>query len=141
MEEAEKAGDDVLSLTKGFDITVEKSGKGLETKYAFTLARRASAVKGDPMASINDIDAFIRAQFSDNARAINAIKSLTQGEPLALVDRTTDLNKDRASRRTDDNIVDADYTDSIIDDANNGGTEASVDHVTVSDADIDALFD
>jgi len=140
MEEAEKAGDDVLSLTKGFDITVEKSGSGLETKYAFTLARRASAVDGDPMAQIVDIDAFIRAQFTDNARAINAIKAISQGESLALVDRSTDMSEDRSTRRTvDTNVEDADY--SIVDDANEGGTSTKVDSVHVTDAEIDALFD
>jgi hypothetical protein len=136
---AEKAGDDVLSLTDGFDITVDKSGSGLETKYAFTLARRSSAVKGDPMASINDIDAFIRAQFADNAKAINAIKAVSQGESLALTDRSTDMNQTRANRTTEDTVVDAEY--SIVDDANTGGTDTVVKSVHVSDAEIDALFD
>jgi hypothetical protein len=134
---AEEEGDDILSLEKGFNLTVGKSGKGFDTKYEFTLARRSSKVDPAVMDKINDIDAFIRAKFADGERAVNAIKSLI-GEPVALIDRSTDLIEDRRSTRNED-VTDAQFD--VIDDAAAGGVDVEVETVAVSDADIDALFD
>jgi hypothetical protein len=137
---AEKEGDNVLSLDEGFNLTVIKTGKGKEgTKYSFTLARRSSKVDPKVMDKVYDLDAYVKAKFADGARAVNAIKSLIQGEPLALIERSTDLSEDRGSRTTKSEVVDADYD--VIDNAREGGTDSVVENVIVSDAEIDALFD
>jgi hypothetical protein len=134
---AAEEGDDVLSLENGFNLTVTKSGKGMETKYGFTLARRPSKVDPKVLEKLHDLDTFVKAKFADGERATNAIKSL-MGEPVALIDRSTDLIEDRRSTRNED-VTEAQYD--VIDDAAAGGVAVEVENVAVSDADIDALFD
>jgi hypothetical protein len=128
---AEEEGDDVFDLEKGFNLFVKKTGKGMETKYSFTLARRSSAVDVEVLEKLHDIDAFVKAKFADGEKARNALRSLMQGpsEHVAISDRSTDLLEDRRD------ITETDITDATYDEV------TEVESVAVSDADIEALFD
>lgn len=70
-----------LSLEDGFNLKVNKSGTGFNTKYTFSFDRKPSEVSPTVMENIVDIDSFIRAQFMSAERAVNAIKDLTQQHP------------------------------------------------------------
>jgi hypothetical protein len=128
-------GDEFLDLDNGFDLIVSKSGKGLETKYTFTFARKSRKVEAAVRESINDIDAFIRAKFADSERAVNAIKSLTQGvDVLQIEGRSRDTDYSGGS-----DIVDGDYN--VVDDAKTVEEPLEIEKHTISDAEIDSLFD
>lgn len=127
---AEAEGDDIISLDKGFNLTVGKTGKGFDTRYSFVLARRASAVDVKVLAKLHDIDAFIEAKFADGDKAVNAIKSLLGDGPVALIERSTDLIEDRRST-VDTDVTDADYSEA---------PDANVENVAISDEQLDELF-
>lgn len=138
MEVLLDGGDDPLSLTDGFDLIVERSGTGMQTKYTFTFARRPSSVDESVMENINNIDAFIRSKFAETDRAINALKSITQGERLQLTDRNTDM---RSGRNIAEDVVEADY-DAVEDARNSMGDDPfDVETTTINQDDLDALFD
>lgn len=137
IEQAALAGiaDEFLSLDEGFDLIVSKTGKGFDTKYTYTFARKPRAVPDSVRESLNDVDAFIRAKFADSERALNAIKSLVQGQDvLKIEDRSTDYSGDS-------DIVDGSF-DAVEDARTNAAEpEVEVDRQVRSDADIDSLFD
>lgn len=101
LEQVELAGiaDDFLSLENGFNLKVSKSGTGFNTKYSFTFERNASKVDAAVLENLVDIDAFVRSKFQDTDRAINALKSLTQGVSVTKA----------LSYSGDSDVVDAEY--------------------------------
>lgn len=85
LEQAELAGitDEFLDLENGFDLMVSKTGSGINnTKYSFTFARKSTSVDSSVMENLNDLDAFVRSKLAETDRAVNALKSLMQGDTL-----------------------------------------------------------
>lgn len=134
MSQVEMAGieDEFLDLENGFDLKVNKTGRTMQdTKYSFTFARKSRPVDPAVMENVIDLDAWIRSQFSDRDKAVNALKSLTAGaEVLSIPDRS-------ASYAGDENVVDGSFTD-ITQDAST--VRDPVHSIATTDADIDALF-
>jgi hypothetical protein len=132
LEQVELAGiaEEFLDLEKGFNLKVSKTGTGFGTKYSFTFDRKPSAVNPAVLETLVDLDAFVRSKFTDTDRAINALKSLSQGAVLT---------PKSLSYSGDAETVDAEF--SVIDEARNGTDETPTPEVRgVSDAEIDKLF-
>jgi hypothetical protein len=134
IEQLELAGiaDEFLDLEKGFNLKVNKTGTGFKNiRYTFSFDRKPSAVPAGAMDTLTDIDAYVRSKFADTDRAINAIKSLTQGtviQPKAL------------SYSGNDDVVEGTFTEASSPAAWEG--EDEIQHRNdVTDTEIDALFE
>jgi hypothetical protein len=127
LEQAQLAGieEEFLDLTAGFNLKVSKTGSKFTTKYTFTFDRKPSAVDASVLDTLVDIDAYVRSKFSDTDRAINAIKSITQGTPV---------EPKALSYSGNDDVVDATYD--TIDES-----EMNIERKTLTDAEVDKLFD
>lgn len=75
--------DEFLDLNEGFNLKVSKSGLGMKTRYSFSFERKPSSVDESVLEGLIDIDAYIRSKFADTERAVNAIKSITQGSSVS----------------------------------------------------------
>lgn len=135
IEQAALAGiaDEFLDPNKGFDLIVSKKGKGFETKYTYTFARKPRAVPEAVLETRVDIDGYIRGKLGDSERAINAIKSLTVGaEVLSIENRATDYSGGA-------DIIDGSF--SAVDEAKTVTEEVEITKHTISEAEIDSLFE
>jgi hypothetical protein len=89
LEQVQLAGiaDEFLDLAAGFNLKVSKTGTKFTTKYTFTFDRKSSSIDPTVLDTLIDIDAYVRSKFADTDRAINALKSISQGttiEPRAI---------------------------------------------------------
>lgn len=89
-------GIDVLSLTEGFDISVERSGKGLGTKYQVTTVPKSTIINPDVMNKAQDLDKYVAQENEQNrARAILEVRNvaglLTGGTTASLPASTASL--------------------------------------------------
>lgn len=130
-EQIELAGiaDEFLDLNEGFNLNVSKTGTGFKTKYTFSFERKPTAVDASVLENLIDIDAFIRSKFADTERAVNAIKSLTQGSSI-----TRPALSYSGSAET---VEEGEYT--AVDDAR-APWEDETPTVEASGSDIDSLF-
>jgi hypothetical protein len=138
LEQVELAGiaEEFLDLDNGFNLKVSKTGTGFNTKYSFTFERKASKVDPAIMDTVIDLDAYVRSKFTDTDRAINALKSITQGTPIGAGVPTKAL-----SYSGGDEVVDGSFT--AVDAANDPAPweeATTVENVAADNADIDALF-
>lgn len=119
--------EEFLSLEKGFNLKVNKTGTGFSTKYSFTFDRKPSAVDESKMGEMVDLDSWVRAQFNSADRAANALKSITQEHvsPQAL------------SYSGGADIVDGEY-DAV--DEGNTDSPFEVENHKVSDDEVDKYF-
>lgn len=134
LEQVALAGiaDEFLSPEEGFDLIVSKTGKGFQTKYTYTFARKSRKVPEAVLDTINDIDAFIRAKFAETERAVNALKSVTQGaDVLQIENRSADISGDSP-------IIDGSFD--AVDEARNNVVDVDVERQTLSDEQIEELF-
>jgi hypothetical protein len=143
MEKILEDGENPLDLDNGYDLEVEKEGTGLKTRYKFLFARRPSKVDARVMDTVTDLDSYVRSQFNDTDRAINAIKSISQGAALPAPDKSKSYtNGDTVpwgESDTKDKVEDAEYT--VVDDAKSGVREpTSVNSREVSQSEIDDLL-
>lgn len=59
----EEWGDKVLSLgADGMDIIIERTGKGLQTKYSVQIAAKSNAAPADVMKRITDLDEYVKQE-------------------------------------------------------------------------------
>lgn len=127
-------GDEFLDLEKGFNLKVNKTGSSFkDIRYDFAFDRKPSSVDKSVMENLVDIDAYVRAKFQDSDRAVNAIKSVTQG-----------IATPKAISYSGDNTdaIDADY--SVIEDAKTPVStedETEVTKRSATSAEIDSMFD
>jgi len=128
LEQVELAGitDEFLDLTAGFNLKVSKTGTKFTTKYTFTFDRKPTAIDSSVLDTLVDIDAYVRSKFTDTDRAINALKSITQGTPI----QPKALNYSG-----NDDVVDGNYND--VPDLD----DTAVDRIIMDDAAIDKLFE
>jgi hypothetical protein len=117
--------DEFLDLEAGFNLKVSKSGTGFNTKYTFTFDRKPSAAPAGVMDTLVDIDAYIRSKFTDTDRAINALKTISQGVPIQTKALSYGGDKDEVAGTFD--TVDE--------------TETPVERHTLTDAEVDKLFE
>jgi hypothetical protein len=131
LEQVDLAGisEEFLDLNNGFNLKVSKSGTGFNTKYSFTFDRKSTPVDASVMENVIDIDSYIRSKFQDTERAVNALKSLTQGhvEPKAL------------SYSGSADVVEGEYD--AVELAKLDDTPFEVEHVKATDADIENMFE
>lgn len=132
LEQVELAGiaEEFLDLENGFNLKVSKTGTGFNTKYAFTFDRKPSTVDPSVLDTLIDIDAYIRSKFQDTERAVNALKSLTQGAaptPKSL------------SYSGGDDIVEGQY-DAVEEAHLVSDEETNVTKRTLTDEEFDSLF-
>lgn len=134
LEQVELAGiaEEFLDLEDGFNLIVSKTGTGFNTKYTFTFDRKSSAVNPSVMDTVVDLDAYVRSKFADTDRAINALKSISQGTPMV---------RSLSYSGNDDTVTDGEYT--AVDAARDTTLEdnTSIENITASNVDIDSLFE
>lgn len=131
LEQVELAGitEEFLDLENGFNLKVSKSGTGFNTKYSFAFDRKPSVVNPAVLDTLIDIDAYVRSKFIDTDRAINALKSITQGTPIGGSTPTKAL-----SYSGNDDVVDGVFSD-------HSDADSNVENKNnITDAEIDALF-
>lgn len=132
LEQVELAGitDEFLDLENGFNLKVNKTGSSFKNiRYSFTFERKSSPAPSGVMDTLIDIDAYVRSKFADTDRAINAIKSITMGTPMARA----------LSYSGDAETVDGEFT--AVDHARNSDADDTpVENITTSNVDIDSLF-
>lgn len=81
-EYAEEFGD-VLDLKNGLDFVIERTGKGLDTKYSIMPAPKSEAVGKDVMSRIVDLKEFVSQEyFRNDTKALNAIAEITGVAPV-----------------------------------------------------------
>ncbi len=78
--EYDDAGVDMLSLTAGIDLIIDKTGSGFETRYSVIAAPKSAPVDASVMKSINDLDAFVAETDEARVKALSAI-SVVSGVP------------------------------------------------------------
>lgn len=119
--------EEFLDLDKGFNLKVNKTGTGLSTRYSFTFDRKPTKVDKAVMDNVVDLDSYVRSQFSDTDRAINALKTISQG---------ANVTPKSLSYSGDDALVEGDYNS-----VDTADSASFVEHRNVSDSEIDALFE
>lgn len=131
LEQVQLAGitEEFLDLTNGFNLKVSKTGTGFTTKYSFTFDRKPSTVPTGAMETLTDIDAYVRSKFSDTDRAINALKSITQGAPIV-----RSLSYSGADETVDGTFTDASNTEPL------AGEELVQHKTNLTDEELDKYF-
>lgn len=81
-------GENPLDLEAGYNLVVEKEGAGLLTRYKLYFERKPSKVSASVLDTLVDLDAYVRSKCADTDRAINALKSVTQGAALPTTSRS-----------------------------------------------------
>jgi hypothetical protein len=70
-------GVNILSLQDGFDISIERTGKGLSTKYTVAAAPKSTAINADVLTKITDLDKYVAQENDTNkVRAITEIRNV-----------------------------------------------------------------
>lgn len=79
LEEYVSEGIDILDADEGQDFVIERSGKGLDTRYTVMLAPRSKPVPKGAMEKAVDLKEFIEKEFfrGEETKAINNIASIT----------------------------------------------------------------
>ncbi|MGI1988648.1 hypothetical protein ACROAI_15350 [Shewanella glacialipiscicola] len=67
---------DITNLTEGVDLIIERSGAGLNTKYAVMPAAKSAAVSASVLEQMTDLQDFVQQEHEENlTRAISALNS------------------------------------------------------------------
>lgn len=66
-------GVNMLDPNEGYDITIEKTGTGFDTKYSITNSLKPSVVAPEALKNLKDISGYIEKQRADGARKDPAI--------------------------------------------------------------------
>ena len=70
-------GVNILDLKDGFDVSIERTGKGLSTKYTLAAAPKTSSVNSDVMTKVQDLDKYVAQENEQNRiRAISEIRAV-----------------------------------------------------------------
>jgi hypothetical protein len=80
VEEGGAEGDEVLSLEKGVDMIIEKTGKGMDTRYSVMPAPGSSPpVNAGVLEKLNDLPQFIANRYfrGEETKALTAIQAVT----------------------------------------------------------------
>jgi hypothetical protein len=80
IDEGGAAEDEVLSLSDGIDIIIEKTGRGMDTRYSVMPAPGKSApVDPSVVEKVNDLPEFIRSRYfrGEEQKALSAIEAVT----------------------------------------------------------------
>jgi len=80
-------GGEVLDLENGKDIVIEKSGKGLETKYGIQIAAKSKPVPKEVMSKVANLDEYVAQESEEQQRRaianLNAVAGLLSAAPSA----------------------------------------------------------
>ena len=107
---------DILDVATGRDITVERTGKGVNTKYVVQASPKATPLPADIMSKITDLDKYV-AQESDAGKlkaltSVNAVSGMgglpSPGGMPALPSHSTlsDMSLDEEQERALDGLMD-----------------------------------
>jgi hypothetical protein len=81
----EETGDSMINIEKGYDITIEKEGKGLSTKYNFIVSRKATNVPFSSLDKLINLETYVQSQFAAKMqKAIAAVRQLTGGANITV---------------------------------------------------------
>ncbi|WP_374335309.1 hypothetical protein [Methyloversatilis sp.] len=61
-------GSEVLDLTEGKDVIIEKTGKGLETKYSIQIAAKSKPVDSSVMTKVANLDDYVAQESEEQQR-------------------------------------------------------------------------
>jgi hypothetical protein len=78
-EERAGEGINIFDMAEGYDLVVERRGKGLDTEYTVMPSAKPSAVPKGAIAKMHDLKAFIEANYfkGEERKALSAIASMT----------------------------------------------------------------
>lgn len=83
-------GESVLSLDKGMDIVIERTGKGLQTKYSVTPGAKSEPVDPAVMKKITNLDEFVAQESEEQAkRALANLSAVTGMLPAPAAKKPT----------------------------------------------------
>lgn len=72
-------GADVIDLEKGKDVIIERSGKGLQTKYSVQVAAKSKAVNPSVMKKVANLDEYVAQESEEQSRRALANLSAIAG--------------------------------------------------------------
>ncbi|MGV2866421.1 hypothetical protein [Achromobacter sp. AGC39] len=74
-------GEEVLSLDAGSDVVIERTGKGLDTKYSITPLPASKSTKVDPsiMTKLNNLDDYVKQESEEQEKRALANVSAVSG--------------------------------------------------------------
>jgi hypothetical protein len=129
---------DITDLAEGKDIIVERSGKGIGTRYSVQIASKSKPVTTDTWKKVANLDEYVAQESEEQAaRAITNVKSVAGLLPSEHVPRAAAPKAKPAPALTHDDEHDA--TDDIP--MTTSEAAAVVEEVTsTGDADLDALL-
>lgn len=97
-------GEDVLTLEKGMDIVIERTGKGLQTKYSVTPGAGSKPVDPEVMKRITNLDDYVAQESEEQAKRALANLSAVAGmlpPPTAAKPTMADLSVDEVDETLD----------------------------------------
>ena len=91
----EEWGIEALSLDKGNDIIIERSGKGLLTKYTVQVAAKSAAVDPSVMKRVTNLDEYVAQENTDAAnRALTNLRAVAGLLPAPVADKPVSSSAD-----------------------------------------------
>lgn len=80
----EEHGIDMLSLDQGLDITINRTGSGLSTRYQVQPVPRATVIPASVMDSVTNLDDYVNQEYESGLHKIlGALRALTGGPAVS----------------------------------------------------------
>lgn len=68
---------DIIDLKNGFDVSIERTGKGLTTKYTLAAAPKSSSVNPEVMSKVQNLDKYVSQENENSLQtAISEVRAL-----------------------------------------------------------------
>ena len=98
MQLYQQDGVSIVDLATGFDLSIERQGKGLSTKYTVSTVPKSTVVSPDVMSKIQDLDKYVAQENESNKhRAISEVRSvagLLSSSPSPQLGNLLDVDED-----------------------------------------------
>tara|TARA_R110002074_G_scaffold86408_1_gene190801 strand:- start:6100 stop:6942 length:843 start_codon:yes stop_codon:yes gene_type:complete len=134
-EYAESEDINIFDLAEGYDVIINRDGKGMNTVYTLAVAPKSSPVDAGVMDKITNLDEFVDNEIArDKVSAITAVKTLAG--PAGVAISALPLATVSATIVPAAEISDADLANALED-----SVEADVDELDLSELDLDELDD
>lgn len=113
---AEDDFDGMLDLKNGRDITINREGAGLNTKYSIIPSPKQTPVDPAVMATVHNLDEYVKQEYDDGFRKARAAIALASGDASALsrLSGAPALSGPKASAPKDDDDAMAEMADEVI---------------------------
>jgi hypothetical protein len=125
---------DLLDLSTGRDIIINKTGKGLNTNYDVTVAPKERAVNAEVMKKVVNLDDYVKQEHEESQRkALEAFDHISTGiKALPYKKPSDDSMKD---------VLDGDFTSVGDDDSSEETSKASTKAAAATQAEMDEIDD